>query len=369
MRATIGAFRTRVGIRPHEPPRQHVVAQNAPEDVDQHLLHVGVRQQDAHRRANAFLVCAAAHVEEVGGRRAHRRHDVHRRHGQPRAVDQAPHVAVQPNVDDSYVVRPRLQRVLLAYVPQSRQVLVAEHGVVVYGQLGVHRQHAAVARDRQGIDFHLRAVEVIHELVELHNEVRRWPDEFGWHTHAVGELPSLPWLQPDGGVDDSAKDLLRRLSRYFLDLHPARRARDYHRAPLARVEHDCRVELLCDVHGLFDQHGVDGDTLRPGLEGDELRPKDGRGELRRCLRAVDDPNAARLAAAPCVHLRLHDHPAAQLLGDLPRLFRRGRHAAARHGDAVLGHKLLGLILVDLHPGSFTKRRPVYPRVIRARGVM
>ena len=44
--------------------RQHVAAQDAAEDVDEHRLHVGVAHQDLEGVANLFGVGAAAHVEE-----------------------------------------------------------------------------------------------------------------------------------------------------------------------------------------------------------------------------------------------------------------------------------------------------------------
>ena len=64
------------------------------------------------------------------------------------------------------------------------------------------------------------------------------------------------------------------------------------------------------------------------------------------LRQLD---AAALAAATRVNLRLDDHgAAAQTLGDLASLGSRERHLAARHGNAVAREDGFGLIFVDFH---------------------
>ena len=73
-----------------------------------------------------------------------------------------------------------------------------------------------------------------------------------------------------------------------------------------------------------------------------MREREG---LLRVLRELD---AAALAAAAGVDLRLHDGAAAEPLGDLARLGRVVGDLAARHGDAVAREDRLGLVLVDLH---------------------
>ena len=80
---------------------------------------------------------------------------------------------------------------------------------------------------------------------------------------------------------------------------------------------------------------------------------------RRRLRgaALDDLDAAALAAAAGVDLRLDDDAPGffglgdEALGDGPDLFHRERRLALGHGHAVPGEDLLGLILVDFHEGA------------------
>ena len=64
---------------------------------------------------------------------------------------------------------------------------------------------------------------------------------------------------------------------------------------------------------------------------------------------LDQLDAARLAPAARVHLRLHD-PAvsANLLGGLHGLLGRLRGKTLRYGQAVLGKQLLALIFVQIH---------------------
>jgi hypothetical protein len=63
--------------------RQHVAAQDAAEDVDEHRLHVLVGHQDPERVLDLLGVGAAAHVEEVRRLAARQLDDVHGGHRQP----------------------------------------------------------------------------------------------------------------------------------------------------------------------------------------------------------------------------------------------------------------------------------------------
>ena len=72
------------------------------------------------------------------------------------------------------------------------------------------------------------------------------------------------------------------------------------------------------------------------------------GELGGFRGVLRDLDAAALAAAAGVDLRLHHHAAADLLRRRLRFFDRERHLAARHRNVVLGQDGLGLILVNFH---------------------
>ena len=75
------------------PLSEDIAAQNAAEDVDQHRLDVRVGHQNAKGVFDPVGIRSAAHVQKIGRRGARQLDDVHRRHGQAGAVDDAADVA------------------------------------------------------------------------------------------------------------------------------------------------------------------------------------------------------------------------------------------------------------------------------------
>ena len=118
MRMTIGTRHAELLDGGNHALRQHVAAQDAAEDVDQHGLDVLVGHQDAERVLDLLGVGAAADIEEVGRLAARQLDDVHRRHRQAGAVDHAADVAVEPDVVERELRRLDLERILLADVAQ-----------------------------------------------------------------------------------------------------------------------------------------------------------------------------------------------------------------------------------------------------------
>src|ERR1700744_2859844 len=82
----------------YHPLCQGVDAQDAAKNIDEHGLHVLVREQDLEGVLDLLLISTAAHVEEIRGRAAGILDDVHRRYGQAGAVHHAGDVAVQLDV-------------------------------------------------------------------------------------------------------------------------------------------------------------------------------------------------------------------------------------------------------------------------------
>jgi hypothetical protein len=108
---------------------------------------------------------------------------------------------------------------------------------------------------------------------------------------------------------------------------------------------------LLDVGAFLDEQPAHLLALRAGLVRDQLHAQDLRGQLRELGGRARELDAATLAAAAGVDLRL-DHPqrAAQpLCGFLGFADAEGR-VAARHRHPVLAQQLLGLVFVDLHRG-------------------
>ena len=111
-------------------------------------------------------------------------------------------------------------------------------------------------------------------------------------------------------MDELLEDLLGRLFGDLLDLDAAFLA-DHQHEPLARaIEDDAEVELALDLQPLLDQHALDDLPRRPGLVGDEVHAEDLLRGAERFVGALDDLDAAALAAAAGVDLRLDDDGAA-----------------------------------------------------------
>ena len=116
------------------------------------------------------------------------------------------------------------------------------------------------------------------------------------------------------------------------------------------IDQDAEIELALDLEPFLDQHAADLLAFGAGLVGDQRHPDHLLRELLDLVERPGDLDAAALAAAAGVNLRLDDATcvAAEPAGDLGGFGRRERHLAARHGDAEAREHGLGLILVDFH---------------------
>ncbi len=164
---------------------------------------------------------SAAHVEKVGRLAAGKFDDVHRRHGQSRAVDHAAHGAVQLDVVEVVLAGFHLQRIFLGDVAQFLYVQTAVKGVVVDVHLGVQRKHAAIGGGDERIDLKQRRVGLLVGLVERQHELYRRCDKLRLQTEAEGDLARLEGLKANRGIDVLLDDRIRVLGRNLLDLHPA----------------------------------------------------------------------------------------------------------------------------------------------------
>ena len=109
------------------------------------------------------------------------------------------------------------------------------------------------------------------------------------------------------------------------------------------------VELLADVGAFLDQQPPHLLALGTGLVRDELHAEDLAGERAHFVDRARELDAAALAAATGVDLRLHDPDrSAQLPRGLHRFVDGKRRDAARHRNAELAEQFLALVLVDLH---------------------
>ena len=70
-------------------------------------------------------------------------HHVERRETEPRAIDHKPDIAIERDVVEVAVLRRGLDRVALGRFAQRHQFGVPEQGIVVDGDLGIHRHETA----------------------------------------------------------------------------------------------------------------------------------------------------------------------------------------------------------------------------------
>ena len=92
--------------------------------------------------------------------------DVHRRHREAGAVDEAADVAVERHVREARLFGLELDRIFFVAVAQLVPLAVAELGVVVEVDLPVERDHVALLGDDERVDLAERAVFFDEELVE-----------------------------------------------------------------------------------------------------------------------------------------------------------------------------------------------------------
>ena len=273
---------------------------------------------------------------------------VHRRHRQPRPVHHAPDVPVEADVGEVELGRLRLRRVLLVEVPQLLDVLVAEQAVAVEVHLCVEGDDVAVLGQHQGVDLRERAVGVDERIVEGDHELDRLPRELPGDPEAEGELARLKGHESHGRVDPLLQDLLGRLRRDRLDLHPAFGGGHHHDPGNPPVDDHSKVEFPLDPAGLLDQDPLHLLPLGARLVGHQGHPEDLLRVLPRLFGGFRELHAAALAAPPGVDLGLHDDGCAELLGDGLRLRRCIRDLPLRDGHAVLRQNGLGLVLVYVH---------------------
>ena len=157
-----------------------------------------------------------------------------------------------------------------------------------------------------------------------------------------------PWI-PEAGWISTRMIFSGRLCGDFLDVHAAGRRGHERDAARVAVEQQAEVQLALDLRAGLDVDLVDRQAVARGLLGLEPLPEHALGRRGDVRGRLDHLDAARLAAATGVHLRL-DHPdrTSEPLGGVDGLFWRGGDETRRHRDAVAGEQLLGLVFVEVH---------------------
>jgi hypothetical protein len=120
-----------------------VALHDAAENIDQDGFHVRVGKDDLEGLGDLLHRGAAPHVQKVRRLAPVQFDDVHGRHGQPGAVHEATDVAVQPYIGDPHLPGALFGVRKVGQIGFLEEGLVAEGGVVVQGDLGVHGQETA----------------------------------------------------------------------------------------------------------------------------------------------------------------------------------------------------------------------------------
>ncbi len=335
--------------RRDHPLGEDVAAQDATEDVDEHRLHALVRHQDLERVADLLGVGAAAYVQKVCRLPARQLDDVHRRHGEARAVDHAPDGAIELDVVQRELRRLDLERRLLSHVAQRLDLGMAIERVVVEVHLGVERQETAVIGHDERIDLDEGGVGCLERVVDGVHELGGLRDLGALEAERERELARLKRSKTGARVNVFLEDALGRLVRDFLDVDAAVLAGHQHWLLGRAVENNAQIELARNAEALLHEDTLDHLALRAGLVGDQAHPDHGGRGRRGGVRALHDLDPATLAAAAGVDLRLDDHrSAAETDGYRLRVGCIEHDFALGHRHAVCREDRLGLIFVDFH---------------------
>ena len=120
----------------------HVVgSRDAAENIEEDRFDVGIAGDDLERGNHFLGIRAAADVEEVGRISPVELDQIHRGHGESRAVHHAADIAIELDERQVGPPRRRLARLLRRVVTQQAEIRAPEQLVVVDHDLGVEREH------------------------------------------------------------------------------------------------------------------------------------------------------------------------------------------------------------------------------------
>jgi len=144
-----------------------VATDDTTEDVDEDGSNLGVAGDQVERLPDSLGCSTATNVEEVSGRTAVQLDNVHGSHGETGTVDEAANVTVELDEVEANLGGLDFLGVLLGDVPPVEYLLLAEVGVVVEVELGVHGEDLVVGGLGEGVDLDLGSVLLHEDLVQL----------------------------------------------------------------------------------------------------------------------------------------------------------------------------------------------------------
>src|SRR6185437_7332926 len=334
--------------------RDDVAFHDAAEDVDENAFHMRIGDDDLEGRGDLFLAGAAADIEEVRRLAAVKLDDVHRRHGEARAIDHAADLAVELDVGEIELRRLDLHRFLLVEIAQLLNILMTVKRVVVEIDLGIEADDFAVLGHDQRIDLQKTHVLRDEGLVKASNHAADLLGLLALELERRGDVVSDIGRIACRRLDLEGLDLFRRLMRHFLDVHAALGRGDEGDVAGGTIDEGGKIEFALDRRAVLDVETFDDAALRPRLMRDEPHAEHAPGFFFDILDGLDDFHAAALAAAAGMDLRFHDpHRAAQIFCRRDGFGDAEGGLAARHGSTEATEDVLGLIFMDVHrePGT------------------
>ena len=224
-----------------------------------------------------------------------------------------------------------------------------EQRVVVEIGLGVEADQLFVLGDDQRIDLEQAHIGVDEGLVDVGEQRPQLLRQIGVELQRLRHAAHMMRADAGDRIDRNGHDLVRRVVRHFFDVHAAFGGDHDGDARGLAVDQHRQVEFLVDRRAFLDVEPVDLLAVRPGLVRDQRGAEQPRRFLLHVVDRFDDLDAAGLAAAAGMDLRLHhpDRPA-ELVGGLHRFIDAECRIAARHRHAVVAQHRFGLVFVDVH---------------------
>lgn len=247
-----------------------VAADDTTEDVDEDSRDLGVAGDELESGLDSSGGSTTADVEEVSGATAVQLDDVHGGHGETSTVDQAANVTVKLDEVQTVLGSLDLIHILLGGIAPREDLLLAELGVLVEAELGVHGQDLVVGGLGQGVDLDLGGITLHEDLVQVLDGGLGILDALLGETEVgsdgAGDVVGNTLVDIDGGGDDGIGVLLGD----GLDVHTTLGGGHDDGGLGGTVHEDGEVELATGELALADQDGVARAASGAGLLGDEV---------------------------------------------------------------------------------------------------
>ena len=199
--------------------RNHVHFHDPAENVYQDRFHIFIRDQNFKRFGYLLFGRATANVEKVGRTAAVKFDDVHRRHRQAGAIHQTSNVSVEADVVQFMFRRLDFARIFLRNISHRGDLRMSIKRIVIEIEFCIEREHVALLRHHQRIDFHHRTIATdersIKPIEQFHCRLCLRLLE----SELLREFARLKWLEAGQRIDWFANNFVRRFGRNGFDLH------------------------------------------------------------------------------------------------------------------------------------------------------